>query len=147
MPQGSPSPNGSLSPHRVAPPAPSPRRVWDAVVDATQMVLKRRFRVLLLIREAYDRLAENRQPLQAIAEDLQDMMRLLFAWAKQSYRGVSWGALALMVGGLVYFLLPTDVLPDVVPGVGFVDDVAVVSMVVDAVRGEIDRFRAWEATG
>jgi uncharacterized membrane protein YkvA (DUF1232 family) len=52
-----------------------------------------------------------------------------------------------MVGGLVYFLLPTDVLPDVVPGVGFVDDVAVVSMVVDAVRGEIDRFRAWEATG
>jgi len=124
----------------------SPDRVWNAVVDATRIVLKRRFRVLVLIREAYDRLAEEREPLQAIADDLQDLMRLLFAWAKQSYRGVSWGALALMVGGLIYFLLPTDAVPDVLPGVGFVDDVAVISMVVDAVRGEIDRFRTWQAS-
>lgn len=146
MTQGSTATNGSLSTPRSSSPTPSPRHVWSVVVNATRMVLQRRFRVLLLIRDAYERLTANQRPLRAIAEDLQDVMRLLLAWAKRSYAGVSWTALALMVGALCYFLLPTDLLPDVVPGVGFVDDVTVISMAVDAVRSEIDRFRAWEAS-
>lgn len=126
------------------PPAPAPQRVWTAVVDATQMVLRRRFRVLLLVRDTYDRLVAHQGPLRAVTTDLRDAMRLLVAWAKRSYDGVSWGALVLLVGAFSYFLLPTDLVPDIVPGVGFVDDVTVISAAVQSARTELDRFREWE---
>jgi uncharacterized membrane protein YkvA (DUF1232 family) len=144
MSQGRTPSNGSLSRRSSAPPAPSPERVWSAVADATRMVLRRRFRVLLLVRDAYDRLVANQDPFRAIANDVRDAMRLLVAWAKRSYDGVSWGALVLLVGALSYFVLPTDLVPDLLPGVGFIDDVTVISTAIQSVRTELDRFRDWE---
>jgi uncharacterized membrane protein YkvA (DUF1232 family) len=49
-----------------------------------------------------------------------------------------------MAAALLYFVLPFDVVPDVLAGIGFVDDVAVITSVVESVRNELDRFREWE---
>jgi uncharacterized membrane protein YkvA (DUF1232 family) len=49
-----------------------------------------------------------------------------------------------MAGAAVYFVVPVDLLPDALPGVGFVDDVLVIRAVVESVRDELERFRAWE---
>lgn len=116
----------------------------QSVADAAQIVLKRRFRVVLLVRDAYDRMTAHADLVDAVWDDLRTLMRLLLAWVERSYERVPWTALVLMVGALVYFVLPTDLVPDVLAGVGFVDDVAVVSSVVRSVRDELDLFRAWE---
>jgi uncharacterized membrane protein YkvA (DUF1232 family) len=50
----------------------------------------------------------------------------------------------LIAGAVVYFVAPLDLIPDALIGIGFVDDVAVISAVVRAVRDELDRFQAWE---
>ncbi len=112
--------------------------------EAAQIVLRRRFRVLLLVRDAYDRLAGNASAMDAVWDDLQTVMRLLVAWAQDSYRRVPWTPLVLMAAALLYFVLPFDVVPDVLAGIGFVDDVAVITSVVESVRNELDRFREWE---
>jgi uncharacterized membrane protein YkvA (DUF1232 family) len=49
-----------------------------------------------------------------------------------------------MAGAVVYFVMPADLIPDLLLGIGFVDDAAVVSAVVRTVRNELDRFRTWE---
>jgi len=120
--------------------------LFDALTDAARIVLRRRFRVVLLVRDAYDRMITNASVLEAVWDDLQTIMRLLVAWAEDSYRRVPWTPLVLMAAALLYFVLPVDVLPDFLAGIGFVDDVAVISSVVQSVRDELDRFRDWEDT-
>ncbi len=53
--------------------------------------------------------------------------------------------LVLIVGAVVYFLMPADLVPDLILGLGFADDAAVITWVVGAVRDELARFKAWQA--
>lgn len=50
----------------------------------------------------------------------------------------------MVVGALLYFVVPLDLIPDALGAMGFVDDVSVISAAVESVRTELQRFRAWE---
>lgn len=43
---------------------------------------------------------------------------------------VFWGRKVLVVGALLYFILPADVIPDMTPILGFSDDATVIAAVV-----------------
>ena len=47
-------------------------------------------------------------------------------------------AKSLIIGGLGYFILPADFLPDLIPGIGFTDDLTALISVVVAVAMFID---------
>lgn len=47
-------------------------------------------------------------------------------------------AKSLIIGGLGYFILPADFLPDLIPGIGFTDDLTALISVVVAVALFID---------
>ncbi len=132
------------------PDAPAPSlpvdgaEVMDVLTEAASRVLRRRFRVLLLVRRAYERMTTRSSLLSAVWDDLRTMMRLLLRWADRSYQHVSWTPLLLIVGALLYFVTPVDVVPDALGALGFLDDVTVITTVVERVRGELNRFRAWE---
>lgn len=122
----------------------APKQMVQLLTEAASRVLRRRFRVVYLIREAYDRMTAHPNVLSAVWTDLRTMLRLLVRWADASYRRVSWTPLVLIVGALIYFVTPVDVLPDTLGAIGFVDDVTVISTVVHHVRDELQRFRNWE---
>ena len=44
---------------------------------------------------------------------------------------------ASLVGALAYFVLPTDIIPDVLPILGFTDDAAVLATAINLVAGHI----------
>jgi uncharacterized membrane protein YkvA (DUF1232 family) len=55
---------------------------------------------------------------------------------------------AALIGALVYFVAPIDVIPDVVVGLGFADDAAVLAAVIASVRKYLTpdhyaKARAW----
>jgi uncharacterized membrane protein YkvA (DUF1232 family) len=121
-------------------------RIATAVADAAQTVLRRRFRVVLLVRDAYEHLTANASALQAVQDDLKTMLRLMLSWVNRSYARVPWSALVMMAGAVCYFVMPADLIPDLLGPFGFVDDAAVIGTVVQSVRTELDRFRTWERT-
>jgi uncharacterized membrane protein YkvA (DUF1232 family) len=43
----------------------------------------------------------------------------------------------ILIGALAYFIVPADVIPDVVAGLGFTDDATVLTAAVTAVAGHI----------
>jgi len=54
--------------------------------------------------------------------------------------------LALMIGAVVYILMPVDVIPELLlPVVGLADDALVLAWLVGAVLAETEAFLAWEA--
>lgn len=125
-------------------PVPPAHKAFQTALHSAKRVLKRRLRVLLLVRDAYAQMTEHAHPIEGVREDLGALVRLVRAWALRHYERIPWTPLLLATGAIVYFVMPADLMPDVLVGIGFVDDVAVVSAVVRAVRNELDRFRAWE---
>ena len=50
----------------------------------------------------------------------------------------------MLVAGLVYFVMPLDILPDFIPVTGFLDDITVIIWIFNNFKSEIDAFEAWE---
>jgi uncharacterized membrane protein YkvA (DUF1232 family) len=51
----------------------------------------------------------------------------------------------VIIAGILYFVLPIDVIPDFIVGAGLLDDVAVLTWVLNSVRPVLDDFGEWEA--
>ena len=54
---------------------------------------------------------------------------------------LAWATRLTIFGALAYFLIPTDAIPDIIPGLGLVDDASVVALVVHRLQGELTRYR------
>jgi uncharacterized membrane protein YkvA (DUF1232 family) len=57
---------------------------------------------------------------------------LLLYYAAQNQQTPAW-AKATIYGALGYFILPLDAIPDVLPGVGYTDDLGVIAAAITAV--------------
>ena len=78
---------------------------------------------------------------------LQTMLRLIGAYERGQYKQVSNDELLWIVAALNYLVDPYDLIPDVTPVLGFVDDAIVVEFVVDKTRQALDDFMVWETIG
>jgi uncharacterized membrane protein YkvA (DUF1232 family) len=72
------------------------------------------------------------------------LVRLLRAWKKGSYRGLSVRTLASVAAALLYVLSPVDLVPDFIPGIGLIDDMAVLALLLHVLAQDLAAFRAWE---
>ena len=86
-------------------------------------------------------------PLQAVWQSVLALLRLLRAYWRGEYRQVPTQSLLLIIAGILYFVSPLDLIPDVIIGLGFVDDVAVLGWILAQVKTVLDDFLRWESAG
>lgn len=97
-----------------------------------------------LVRDGMAR-AEARSPaLGSALHDLRTLIRMLGAWARADYRELPRSSIVLVIAAVLYFVVPFDLIPDFMFGIGLVDDVAVIGWVVRQIRRDLDAFRRWE---
>jgi uncharacterized membrane protein YkvA (DUF1232 family) len=84
-------------------------------------------------------------PFADVLEEFRALIRLVVAYARGHYREIPADSLVIVIAGLIYVVSPIDLIPDTIPGVGFLDDVSVIGWVLKTVRTELDSFREWEA--
>jgi len=90
-------------------------------------------------------LARTRRDLAAAAwKDVGRLARLVRAWAERRYLAVPWRSIALAVGALAYFVNPFDAIPDMLLGIGYLDDASVLAMVAASLHSDLERFADWE---
>ena len=82
--------------------------------------------------------------LSKVLEPLLTIIRLVTAWAKGEYTVVPWKTIVLALSAIVYFLVPTDLIPDFILGLGYIDDAAVIAWVVKSIKTDLDAFMQWE---
>lgn len=76
--------------------------------------------------------------------DLPLLIRLLNAWKRGSYRGLSVRTLASVAVGILYILSPVDAIPDFIPGIGLIDDAAILTLLLHSLAQDLAAFREWE---
>ena len=67
--------------------------------------------------------------------------KLLYDMVTDREFKVSPQAYLTIAGALAYVVLPIDVIPDFIPGVGFVDDIFVLGFVLKSLSDEIERYK------
>jgi len=97
------------------------------------------------------KLAEHRGEVTAAWRHLPDRMHLVASQTKLmmelvddfrtgAYRKISWRSLAMVVFAILYAANPADVLPDWLPGLGVLDDIAVAALVTRVLRDELRAY-------
>ncbi|SHN18257.1 Uncharacterized membrane protein YkvA, DUF1232 family [Cyclobacterium lianum] len=71
-------------------------------------------------------------------------IRMIRSHLNKKYSGLSNRSLGLLALGLFYFALPTDLIPDFIPFVGYVDDITVLLAIFKSLQSDIERFLEWE---
>jgi uncharacterized membrane protein YkvA (DUF1232 family) len=77
-------------------------------------------------------------------DDLLMFVRMCSAWATRKYTIIPKESIALSVLAVIYFVTPTDFVPDFILGLGFIDDIAVISWVLEKIKPDIEEFKKWE---
>ncbi len=71
------------------------------------------------------------------------MAMLLNSWLKKEYNNVPLGSLVAIVGAILYFVLPMDVIADYIPVLGLLDDAGVALIAMNLVDKDINEYMDW----
>ena len=100
-----------------------------------------------LIAMALDKLNtmdKNKSAVGDFFRRIKVFTRMIKAYVKGEYRAIPWKMVVMLVAGLVYFVMPLDILPDFIPVTGFLDDITLIVWIFNNFKSEIDAFETWE---
>ena len=86
----------------------------------------------------------SRGPLKRFIEDGRLLLALIKDYRASKYRQVPYGIITAAVFALLYVFNPFDLVPDVLPFVGAVDDATVIGACLLMVEKDLNKFRAWK---
>lgn len=96
-------------------------------------------------KETFQSKAKTSEKIQAVRGQLFTFIRLVRAYIKGYYRNVSVKNMLYTVAVLIYFVTPTDIVPDFLPVGGFVDDAALIIWLYKQLGDEVKQFLEWES--
>lgn len=102
--------------------------------------------ILALLKRALSKTSElgTGGVFDAIRHKVLLLSRLLKSYANGSYRHVSLKNLLTIIAGMLYFISPIDLIPDFLPLIGFMDDIALLTFIVKSMAEELEKFELWE---
>lgn len=86
----------------------------------------------------------SRGPLKRFIEDGRLLLALIKDYRASKYRQVPYGIIAAAVFALLYVFNPFDLVPDVLPFVGAVDDATVIGACLLMVEKDLNKFKSWK---
>lgn len=71
------------------------------------------------------------------------MISLVRSYTKKEYTEIPLGTIIAIISALLYFISPVDLIPDVIPVAGHLDDAAVVGACLALVKSDLDDYKKW----
>ena len=78
-----------------------------------------------------------------ILSEIPVLIALVKAFLEKRYLEIPIGSVIAIVGALIYFLSPIDLVPDFLPAIGLVDDAAVLTLAFKLVHDDVKEYKAW----
>lgn len=83
-------------------------------------------------------------PLARFIEDAQLLIAVVKDYWTGTYRQIPYGSIAAIVFSLAYVLNPLDLIPDVLPVIGQVDDAFVIGACLLLVEQDLYNYKKWK---
>ncbi len=76
-------------------------------------------------------------------DEIKYMCAMVRDYVKRDYTEVKLSTVIAVVAALVYLVSPVDIIPDYIPIVGYLDDMAVLAYAIKATYKEIEAYKLW----
>jgi uncharacterized membrane protein YkvA (DUF1232 family) len=86
----------------------------------------------------------SRGPLKRFVDDSKTLVALLKDYRAGNYRAALYGTIAAVVFALIYVFNPLDIIPDVLPFVGAVDDASVIAACLMLIERDLLKYKNWK---
>lgn len=121
--------------------------IFDKVKYRAMKLLSNRYRLLALITVAGKKLYQL-EDRQMVAKEIRDKVfvlgRLLKAFTTGDYKSLPWKSAIAICASILYFVNPADIVPDIIPFTGFMDDFSILIWTYKSLESELEKFIAWE---
>lgn len=72
------------------------------------------------------------------------LLSLLKDYRNKAYTEIPWRSIALLSAAVLYFLNPFDMMPDIIPLLGFADDTLLFAAVFKSVQTDLEKYADWK---
>jgi uncharacterized membrane protein YkvA (DUF1232 family) len=77
-------------------------------------------------------------------ENIQLMFGIIHDWFSGRYREIPGGSILAILGAIIYFVSPIDMIPDFIPIVGYLDDAFIMGLVIKQIGADLQTYKAWK---
>jgi uncharacterized membrane protein YkvA (DUF1232 family) len=106
--------------------------------------LKDRKKAMGLLKEATKRTKSEQGRIESFKNQLLLLIDVFQDWISGNYRHISYKTISTVVIGILYFVVPTDVIPDFLLGAGLVDDAAILAFIFKQIGNDLDLYKEWK---
>ncbi|MFD2246436.1 YkvA family protein [Pontibacter ruber] len=123
--------------------------LFKKILEKAEKYLKHPKQVTVLLNDAFKK-ATAKKNLGTLAgeawENLQLLSRMIKAAMSGEYKGIPNTTIVGGIAVIIYFLTPIDLIPDIIPVIGLLDDASLLAWFMTSIKSELDRFKEWEQT-
>ena len=113
-----------------------------------KVLLKDPVKTYATLRKAREKAGKiDLESFKALAKDFFVMLEMAKAYVRRDYRQVPVRTILAIIGAAIYVINPIDIIPDFIPGIGYLDDAFVIGMVLKQIRTDLQRFKDWQVDG
>ena len=88
---------------------------------------------------------KNLDKLPKDTGDLKLLINLFKDWYNGTYREIPWYSIAAIILGFLYLISPIDLVPDMIPVLGQIDDVVIIRWILMHIaKRDLDKYRQFK---
>lgn len=114
--------------------------------EQTEEYAKNPGRLRRLVFEAKDKLMQmdaRRYNLRNFIMHISVLSRMIKDYSAGIYPHLPNKTMLSVVGTLLYFVNPFDIIPDFIPFIGYLDDITLLAWVYRSIEGDVDKYLDW----
>lgn len=101
-------------------------------------------RLIFNAKEKLMNMENRRHTLKNVVRYLSVFIRIIKDYNAGYYPHLPWKSLLSIVGVILYFINPLDVIPDFIPGIGLIDDITLLAYVYKSIENDVEDYLDWE---
>ena len=78
-----------------------------------------------------------------LLSDIPLLVSLVKSYVEGEYKEIPYNSIVAVVATLLYVISPIDIIPDIIPVVGFTDDAMAVAFCMKMIHGDLEKYTAW----
>lgn len=83
-------------------------------------------------------------PIKKYLNIVSNLFSMLKDYKNGKYREMPWHTIASVIVVLLYVLNPLDIIPDFLPGFGFIDDASVFALAYKFIKTDYENYMTWK---
>ncbi len=109
-----------------------------------EVLIKDKQKTTNTVNEAMEKASKHKNQLEKVWDYLQLFFSIVKDYINGSYKEIPLTTIVLIVASLLYLISPIDFIPDFIPGIGLIDDVFVIGLVISSATNDLDKYKEWK---